>query len=135
MAQALEISTGPFSVMFGSSNERVGVEDLAFDLATDTNPDLLEGLGQLDYDLVMVDCPGQRTGARMPKGLGPQALATWFAALPVTVQAALIAGQPDAVAAAEGLPAWALQYQLPDQPHGLPGRWRFQNRLFSCRSV
>ena len=42
--------------------ERVGVEDLAFDLATDTNPDLLEGLGQLDYDLVIVDCPGHLTG-------------------------------------------------------------------------
>ena len=51
--------------------------------------------------------PSQPTEARIPQGLGPQALATWFAALPVTVQAALIAGQPDAVAAAEGLPAWA----------------------------
>lgn len=42
--------------------ERVGVEDLAFDLATDTNPDLLERLDQLDYDLVIVDCPGHLTG-------------------------------------------------------------------------
>ena len=49
----------------------------------------------------------ESTGLRIPEDLSPHALATWFAALPVTVQGALIARQPDAVAAAEGLPAWA----------------------------
>lgn len=42
--------------------DRVGVDDLAFDLATDTNPELLAGLDQLDYELVIVDCPGHLTG-------------------------------------------------------------------------
>jgi chromosome partitioning protein len=41
--------------------DRVG-DDLPFDTATSTDSALLARLGELDYDLVIVDCPGHLTG-------------------------------------------------------------------------
>lgn len=53
------------------------------------------------------EAPMQTSLPTIPQHLDPQAMASWFAELPVTAQAVLVARQPDTVAAAEGLPAWA----------------------------